>query len=77
MLNELRVTKYVVEFFQSGKRGAPPSDSICLNADSDSDAIEQAKWLERHTSQHHFQVRTVTNGVHAIIHRSSSLAMAA
>ena len=77
MLNELRVTKYIVEFFETGRRGALPSDSIGLNADSASDAIEQAKWLDRHTSQHHFQVRVVANGERTIIYQSYPQAMAA
>jgi hypothetical protein len=76
MLNELRVRKYIVEFFETGRRGALPSDSMGLDADNDSDAIEQAKWLDRHTSRHHFQVR-VANGVRTIIYRSNPQAMAA
>jgi hypothetical protein len=77
MLNELRVSKYIIEIFRSGKPGAVPNDRMCLKADNESDAIAQAIWLARHTSHHHFQIRAVTNGMHTVIYRSSPLAQVA
>jgi hypothetical protein len=77
MRSESDLQKYVVDFFHSGNRGARPTDSMCLKASKDSDAIAQAAWLARHTCHHHFQVRAVANGVHTIIYRSSPLAIAA
>ena len=77
MLNELRATKYVVEFFQSGTRGAVPDDKLHLKADTESDAVAQANWIARHTHHHHFQIRAVVNGVHTVIFESYPLASAA
>ena len=77
MLNELRVSRYIVEFFQTGRRQAPPSDRMYLKAENEPDAIVQARWLARHTYHHHFQVRAVTDGVHTVIFRSSPLAQVA
>jgi hypothetical protein len=75
MLNELRVAKYIVEFFQSGKQGAVPTDRLHLKAEADWEAITQANWLARHTHHNHFQVRD--GGTHTIIYRSSPLARVA
>jgi len=77
MRSESDLSKYVVEFFHTGNRGARPKDTICLKASNESDALMQAAWLARHTYHHHFQVRAVANGVHTIIYRSSPVAMAA
>jgi hypothetical protein len=77
MLNELRGSKYIVEFFQNATRRATPSDRMYLRADNDSDAIVQARWLARHTYHNHFQVRAVANGVHTVIFRTSPLAQVA
>lgn len=77
MLNGPQLSKYVCEFFHAGNNGPKPTESMCLKADNDSDAIAQATWLARHTHCHHFQVRTVTRGVHSVIYRASSGARAA
>ena len=77
MLNEPRASSYIVEFFQTGRRQALPSDSMYLKAENDSDAIVQARWLARHTCHHHFHVRVVTYGVHTVILRSSPIAQVA
>lgn len=77
MLNELRLTKYVVEFFQSEKQGAAPNDKVYLKADTVSDAVSQANWLARHTCHHHFQVSVMADGARAVVYTSSPLARAA
>jgi len=77
MLNEMRPSRYVVEFFQTGKHRAPPNDRLPLKADTDSDAIAQAIWLARHTYHHHFQIREVSKGVQTIIYRSAPIARVA
>lgn len=77
MLNGPQLSKYVCEFFHAGNNGATPTESMCLKADNDSDAIAQATWLARRTHCQYFQVRTVTRGVHNVIYRASSGARAA
>ena len=77
MLNEPQSLKYIVEFFGTGNKGARPADTVRLKADDESEAIEQANWLARHTRFHHFQVRAVSGVVHSIIYQSSALARAA
>jgi len=77
MLNELRGSKYVVEFFQAGTRGAPPGDRMYLRADNESDAVVQARWLARRTYHDHYQVRAVTDGAHTVIFKTSPLAQVA
>jgi hypothetical protein len=77
MLNELLSSKYIVDFFGSGKEGAKPTDSMRLSVENESDAIAQANWLACHTHCHHFQVRAVESGSQRVIYRSSAFARAA
>jgi hypothetical protein len=77
MLKELRLTRYVVEFFHSSAQGGVPNDKVYLTADTVSDAVSQANWLARRTYHHHFQVRIVADGAHTIVYISPPLAMAA
>ena len=74
MLNESQSSKYIVEFFDTGRQRAKPADVMRLKAESESDAIAQANWLARHTSCHHFQVRNVAQGVQSVIFRAAALA---
>jgi hypothetical protein len=76
-LNQSQLSRYVVEFFATGRQRAKPADVMRLKAESESDAIAQANWLARHTSCHHFQVRALERGVHSVIYKSSDLARAA
>jgi hypothetical protein len=76
MRSEPELSKYVVEFFLTGKNEAAPKDSIRLKADNDSDAIAQANWLARHTSCHHFQVRNLAQDVQSVIFRAAAVARA-
>ena len=77
MLKGPKFSKYVCEFFHAATNGAKPTESMCLKADNDSDAIAQATWLARRTYCHHFQVRTVAQGVHSVIYRALAGARAA
>lgn len=76
MLNELRMTRYVVEFFQSAELGDIPNDQVYFKADNVSDAVSQANWLARHTCHHHYQVRVVADGAYRVVYISSPLAKA-
>ena len=77
MFNESQSSKYIIEFFDSAKMGAKPTDSMRLMAENEPDAIAQADWLARHTSCHHLHVRAVERGAHSVIYKSSDLARAA
>ncbi len=77
MLNGSQSWRYVVDFFDTGRAGAEPRDSMRLRAENEPDALAQADWLARHTYCHHFQVRAVEKGVHSVIYRSPALARAA
>jgi hypothetical protein len=72
MANGPRLSKYVVDFFPDRGSGSDSRESIRLEADSDSDAIEQAKWLARRTVHHHYQVRAAAGNIHVVIFVSGS-----
>ena len=76
MLTGPRFSNYVVDFFPSEATSGASKESICLNADNDGDAIEQAKWLARRTVHHHYQVRAAAGNVHVVIY-ASAVAMVA
>jgi len=67
MANGPRLSKYVVDFFHAAAGGSDSKESIRLEADDDSDAIEQAKWLARRTVHHHYQVRAAAGNIHVVI----------
>lgn len=67
MRNEPRPSKYVVDFLHAEGRGRGLRDRVHLDADTDSDAIEQAKWLARRTVHHSYQVRAAVGYIYVVI----------
>jgi hypothetical protein len=76
MISRPGFSKYVVDFFHTERRSTDSKESMRLEADTDSDAIEQARWLARRTAHHHYQVRAAAGHVHVVIFASMGAAAA-
>ena len=70
MRNGPRLSKYVVDFLRAEGRSSGFEDRVHLDADTDSDAIEQAKWLARRTVHHSYQVRAAVGYIYVVIFES-------
>lgn len=70
-MNGPRSPQYFVDFFHNRDRSSDSDDSIRLKADTDSDAMEQARWLARRTIHHHYQIRAAAGEIYVVIYASA------